>query len=468
MNRFTNDSGSDKKELLLVAAYYLVLLLIAMSWTEKALVQPKFEFRILFTVFLALPLFKYRYWTPAVLTTFVTIRYFSVSPYGYLPSDQWFTFYLTLLLFFFEIIHKNYTGRGTFSFGRSSKGTIALVIIVCLSNILNLNTEYTFLFLLATTIMLNRFVRSSDELQMIEIAFIVTTFCLSVYVFIFSDDFVVKEYVSRDLIQRSYWTDPNYFGCVIAIGIVISFYYFMNKVKDKVVYRALYLTVFIAGFITLGILASRGAFLAAIVPALYILYKKTNSIKNLVFVVLFIGVTITALSSTNYFAGLFSRINSGDTTGSDRTVIWESSLNTFLRSDMPMLLIGGGTNYCNALCGRSLGLASISPHNNFLAILYDYGILGLIAFLSMFYSWFSKNSHNVLAVSLVMYFGLVCFTLVPLMFYPFGFLLVLFECYGSSSESRMVQWGRSKYPKLNQWRMRRLSSLTSPRSMKAQ
>jgi hypothetical protein len=100
----------------------------------------------------------------------------------------------------------------------------------------------------------------------------------------------------QEIVERSYWTDPNYLGGVLAIGIVVSFYYFMNKVKDKVVYRVLYLIVFISGFITLGMLASRGAFLAAVVPTLYILYKKSNSIKNLVFVVLFVVIAITALS----------------------------------------------------------------------------------------------------------------------------------------------------------------------------
>jgi len=468
MNRFTNDSESDKRTQLFFVIYYFVLLIIAMSWDPRTAVLPKMEYRILFIAFFALPLFKYRYLAPAAITSFTTVRWCSVLNNGYLPATPMFYWVLVLLLLFIDIGYKNYTFRGAFSFTKSSKGLIALLMLALLSNAVNLAPEFDFVMLVLTSIMLIKFIRSDEEIQLVEMAFMVVTFCLSIYALVFSSEFVVKEYIGKKVFERSYWVDPNYLGCVIAIGIVISFYYFMHKVKDKVVYRVLYLMVFIAGFVTLGKLASRGAFVATTIPVLYILYKKTKSIKNLVFIIIFVGIAFIAFSSTNYFDTLAQRFASEDGTGSERTVIWETSFNTFIRSDMPTLLLGGGTNYCNVLCGRSLGMAVSSPHNNFFAILYDYGILGLIIFLFVFYSWFNKNSHNVLAISLVLYFGIVCLTLVPMMDYPFCFLLMLFERYKTTSESRVVQWGRSKYPKQDQWRMRRLSSPTSPRSMKAQ
>ena len=438
MNKFVNNSLRGKREQLAVLTYYLVLLLIAMSWTERAQIEPNTMFRMLFTALFALPLFKYRHLAPAVLAVFMTIRLYSVSPYGYLPSDLRFSFYLTLLLLFFEIVPQIYSGRGNLIFRGSSKGLIALLLIVILSNVVNLNTNYSFAFILASTIMLVIFVRTRYEIQILEISFMVITLCLSSYGFIFRDDFVIKQYINKDIIQRAYWHDPNYLGSVLTIGVVVSFYYYMNRVKDKVVYRISYLVISIMGYIVLGLLASRGAFLAAIVPTLYILYKKTNSIKNLVFVVLFVGITVATFSNTDYFAGLFRRFDSSDATGSNRTVIWELSLNKFLQSDMPMLVLGGGTDYCNVLVGKSMGMVSYSPHNNFLAILYDYGIVGLIAFLYIFYSWLTKNFNNVLAVSLILCFSIICFTLVPLMDYSYCYLLLLFESYGSISKSRAV------------------------------
>jgi hypothetical protein len=189
------------------------------------------------------------------------------------------------------------------------------------------------------------------------------------------------------------------------------------------------------------------------VPVLFILYKKTNSIKNVVFVIILISIAVIAISSTNYFDSLSARIGQDDRTGSSRTVIWETSINTFLRSDMPTLLIGGGTNYSYVIVGKSLGMPIYSPHNNFLGILYDYGILGLIAFLSIFYSWFKKNSHNVLVVSLIMSFAIVCMTLVPTIDYPFCFLLILFESYGLNPESRAMQRSLRSIPNRTRWRM---------------
>jgi O-antigen ligase len=448
MNRFTKNNENGKRMLLPIAAYYFVLLLIALSWTDKSTLLPPMPQRILFTAFFALPLLKYRYIAPAVITTFATIRWFSVSPAGYLPSTPLFYGIIVLLILFSDIGYKKYAARRVFSLSKPSIGLIALLVIVISSNIANMVGQIDFIIFLLTAMMLRRLVRSREDIQLIEIAFMIITFVLSVYAFIFHNDFIVKENIRKAVIERAFWTDPNYLGSMLAIGIVISFFYFMNKVKDPMAYRVLYLLVFIAGCVTLGMLASRGAFFAVFVPVLFILYKKTNSIKNIVFVILLISIAFIVISSTNYFDSLGARIAEDDRTGSTRTVIWESSFNSFLRLNMPTLLIGGGTNYSYVLVGKSLGMAIFSPHNNFLGILYDYGILGLIVFLSIFYSWFNKNSHNVLVVSLIISFGIVCMTLVPTIDYPFCFLLILFECHGFNLEYRAVQKGILKYPKI--------------------
>ena len=453
MNRFTKDIESGKRMLLPIAAYYLVLLLIALSWTEKSRLLPPMPQRILFTAFFALPLLKYRYIAPAVITTFATIRWFSVSPAGYLPSTPLFYGIIVLLILFSDIGYKKYATRRVFSFSKTSIGLIALLVIVISSNIANMVCQIDFIIFLLTAMMLRKLVGSREDVQLIELAFMIITFVLSIYSFIFYNDFIIKENVRKMVIERSFWTDPNYLGSMLAMGIVISFYYFMNKVKDQVAFRILYLAVFITGCITLGMLASRGAFVAVFVPVLFILYKKTNSIKNVVFVIILISIAVIAISSTNYFDSLSARIGQDDRTGSSRTVIWETSINTFLRSDMPTLLIGGGTNYSYVIVGKSLGMPIYSPHNNFLGILYDYGILGLIAFLSIFYSWFKKNSHNVLVVSLIMSFAIVCMTLVPTIDYPFCFLLILFESYGLNPESRAMQRSLRSIPNRTRWRM---------------
>jgi hypothetical protein len=443
--------GSSKGTLLPVAIYYFILLMIAVSWTQKGLVEPNAVLRVLFTLFFALPLFWYRYFAPIAITVFSTIRLFSVAPFGYLPSTPAYYFYLVLLLYIYDLTQKNSVDRKNFSYSRSSKRLIAFLIVVVLSNAINLLPEYTFLTLLAIALLLQQFIRSEDELTILEIGFMIVTFCLSIYASIFSSDFLVKTAVSKEFIERSYWSDPNYLGCVLVIGIVVSFYFFMNRVKDKLVLRISYLVVAASGYLTLGMLASRGAFVSAIVPTLYILYKKTNSIKNLVYVAVFVVMVIAALSRMDYFAGLFARINSDDATGSGRTEIWQESFTLFLRSNIFVLLFGGGTDYANVLCGRAFDMRSFSPHNNYLAVLYDYGIVGLAMFLLIIASWLKNNVHNALAVSLILVFVITSFSLVPLMYLPFWCLIMLIEREELRGKGRVVQWSRSRLPGQNPW-----------------
>ena len=467
MNTLTNSSGG-KRSLLVISVYYFALLLIAVSWTQRGLIAPDTWLRVLFILFFTVPLLRYRYFAPTAITVFASIRLFSVAPYGYLPTEPIYYFAFAIVLYLIDVSIKNNAQNKAISRSRSGIGLIVFLMIVLLSNLVNQVDQLDYLYLLATSIVLSKFIRRGDDLALMEMGFMIVTFCLSIYALVFRDDFIVREYVSTKIIEIAYWTDPNYLGCVLSIGIVVSFYYFMNRVKDIGVLRVLYLVVFIIGFLTLGLLASRSAFLAAIIPTLYILYKKTSSIKNLIFVILFIGIVVVFLSNTNYFDSLIARFNDSDPTGSGRTVIWENSFSRFIRSDTSLLLFGGGTDYANSLCGQSINMAIASPHNNYLAVLYDYGIVGLIAFLAILFSWFKMNIHNVLPVSLILVFAIMCFSLVPLMYLPFWFLVVLIEKQDVGRKPRVVRWDRSRYSWQNQWRTRRLSFLTSRGSMKAQ
>lgn len=420
-----------------IAAYYAVLLLIAISWTNRAMVEPPVALRLLFTLFFSVPLLTYRFMAPSVMTVFVTVRWFSVSPFGYLPGSPLFYFGLTALLTLIDIglekskprrfLQLPAAERAPGALLASSVGILLLLIAAGASNLINLVPDYSFYVFFLTALGLARFMRRRDDFRMMEIAFMVSTLCLSVYALIFREDFIVKDYVDSAVIERSFWTDPNYLGSVLAIGIVIALYSFLSRGKERLVFRAFYLVVVVSGFLVLGLIASRGAFVAAAVPSLYIVYRKSNSVKGLAFAAVVAAAMFVAFLSTDDFSGLVARMKSNDATGSERTAIWEHSLKGFAKSDLPLLVLGGGTDYCNKLCGKTYGMSVVSPHNNFLGILYDYGLLGLVAFSLLFILWFKERLHNVLALSLLVEFWIVCFTLVPTMCFPFCFLIVLFE-----------------------------------------
>ena len=261
--------------------------------------------------------------------------------------------------------------------------------------------------------------------------FVIITLSLSIYALVFLEDFARDVAVESDA-QRMYWTDPNYLGSVLIIGIIIAIYFLVNKVFDEVLIKILLFVTFILGFITLGLLASRGAFVALIVPIIYIFIKRITSIWSL-FAILIIGCgLIFLILYTDVFSALIYRFSDETiSSGSERTDIWRNSFNLFFNKDFFTVFFGGGTNYALKLCGIAVGLGDekFSPHNNYLQILYDYGIVGFVTFIVFFIRLIIINKKRVLAIALILSFLITCFTLVPLMYLPFWMLILLVMSY---------------------------------------
>jgi len=417
-NNFSNYSLKP----LPLAIYYAVLLIISLSWTEKSFIEPVVSYRLVFTFFFVAPVFRYPNIVPSILTIFVSIRLFSVAPYGYLPTATKYYLLFVVILFFYCKI------RGVKLSNNTIKGFIPLFTCVLFSNLINLNIEYEFIFSIILIILLSKFLISDNDIYLMEFSFILVTFCLSIYAFVFFDDFVTQEYASDFKIQRVIWNDANYLGGLLTIGIVIAFYNLMHNFKLNLSTRIFYSSTFIIGIITIAMLASRGAFLALVIPVLYILYKKLNSIKNLIIVMFFIILTYYILSQTLIFNALINRfLDSSVSTGSERTVIWSKSIDSFFKSDSKTLIFGGGSDFSLTLCGNALGRKISSPHNNFLQILFDYGISGFFVFITLVITWIKKNYKNVLSISLILLFLTLAMSLVPLMYLPFWFLIMLIE-----------------------------------------
>ncbi|MCK5136216.1 MAG: O-antigen ligase family protein [Bacteroidales bacterium] len=419
MNALLKDI-EDKRPILLFGIYYLALLMIALSWTNRNLVEPNIVFRLAFITCFVLPLLKYPYIAPALITIFATIRLFSVAPFGYLPSQS--SFYLLLVAALY--IYYLYFGLSS---SRINSGIFLLLVVVVFSNIINSAFKLEFIQLLLISVLLVKLMSHWKEIRLMEVGFIIVSFCLSIYGLIFFKDFIIHSAANQG-VDRMYWSDPNYLGCVIAIGIVISFYYFFESHDEKLIFRLFYLLTFILGMVTLGMLASRSAFLVAILPIVYIVFRKANSLTNiLIIALLIIGIGI-AFSKVSYFEPLIDRFREESIyTGSDRTYIWRESFKTFIASNFKTLLIGGGSHYSSELVGQAVGNVHGSPHNNFLEIFYDYGIIGLMTYIGLFVNWFLRNRSNTLGIALIFILLLTSITLSPLMYLPFWLLIVLIE-----------------------------------------
>ena len=422
-----NDYSGKRIILPIIGIYYLILLIIALSWTNQDLVEPSAILRYLYLFCFVLPLIKYTFLAPSLIALFYSIRLFSIAPFGYLPTQPKIYLYITAALFIFH----------SFNGWESSKTNrifIVLLFLVVFSNLLNYVKESTeasynfnFLRFLLISIFLSKLIRDSNDVKLIEWSFIISTFCLSIYGLVFYKDLVNSMVNSTD-IQRVYWNDPNYLGSVIAIGMIISFYYLMDFNKFNIGTKIFLILTFIIGLLNLGMFASRGAFIALVVPVLYILYKRTNSIKIALFTLSLVAVLAFVFSTLTIFEPLIDRFSDASiTTGSERTTIWENSLGLFSKLDLIRLFFGGGGNFSYELVGKAIGLATESPHNNYLEILYDYGIFGLVSFIILLIHWFRSNKKNILAVSLILILIVSCLTLSPLMYAPFWFLMILIE-----------------------------------------
>ncbi len=241
-----------------IGIYYFVLLFFSLSWTNQGLAEPNSILRFLFLLLFVLPFIKYPNLAPSLITLFVTIRLFSIAPSGYLPSQVNLYFYIVVALYLYNLAN-----------GLSSSKTPVLLIVFLLtsllSNLINFVTEsqdsgeYNFLKMLLISILLSKLLKSHKDINLMEWSFILITLCLSLYGFIFYKE-IASDFNAPEELKRVYWNDPNYLGCVLSIGIIISFYRLINNLDSHIIYRIIYLVTFFSGIINLGFFASRGAF----------------------------------------------------------------------------------------------------------------------------------------------------------------------------------------------------------------
>lgn len=407
-----------------VGIYYLFLLLIALSWTNKDLVEPNKILRYTFLLCFILPFFKYPNLAPSLINIFLAIRLFSVAPYGYLPSKIDIYFKIILSIYIFHLFYGLQKSKTNYIL-------VFLLIFTLFSNLLNNvagKSEYNFVRFIIITIISTKLIRNSNDIRLMEWGFVIISLCLSIYGLIFYKDFMVNAIDLQDQ-ERIYWNDPNYLGSIIAIGMVISFYYLLTISYNNFIYKIFCLATIVLGFINLGMFASRGAFLALSLAILFILYKRTYSFRNVILAIIILGIIAYSFMALPVFRTLINRF--GDETilnGSGRITIWKESFEFFLNSKLLTIIIGGGGTFSYKISGTAIGSLSISsPHNNYLEILYDYGIVGLTLFIILIINLIKINNKNVLGFSLTLLLIVSSLTLSPLMYPPFWFLITLLE-----------------------------------------
>lgn len=226
------------------------------------------------------------------------------------------------------------------------------------------------------------------------------------------------------------------------IYVLLSLYFFSNyfnnilydsEKQNNASYTLLYLLPFllchkkqilrifaiISCLIIIMYSLKRGGFIALLLAVLsyFIVWQKTSSTRKfnvsailLVLPIVFIGLYyLIVYLNDNYLGGLvFERLaESVESGGSGRLDIYKYYIDSIGDSSIPQLLFGRGWEG-----SLRVGRMNLTCHNDFLEVLIDFGIIGLILFIlflvSMVKQLFKmiKNNHEyapALAASLVMF-----------------------------------------------------------------
>jgi len=231
---------------------------------------------------------------------------------------------------------------------------------------------FTYGQLLALVWLVRELARTREEQQSLMVAY-----CLGAYVSLID---LMRIFLSGQQLGDVRYTgsnlDQNDLGLTLAIGIPMAWHLFLNGTRSSRILGVIYVP-----FAVLGILltASRGAFLAGIV-ALSII-PLTLPRRSLRSVVLTAGVLVAAVGVAAFLVPQYSwdriftiRQEVSGGTMSGRVGIWKAGLEAFQERQV----LGAGAGAFEEAVEPFL--AHRAPHNVFLAVLVEQGIVGGFVF----------------------------------------------------------------------------------------
>ena len=350
--------------------YYLVLLLIMVSWTSPTS-APSTIVRMLFMGAVFFPtIYIRKAWLPAVLTCFLSIGQYGIS-FSYLPET--ISLYMWLMLVLFIL----YGGKRILPI--FPHWLFVFPFYIVLRDLFADDSIYHIFYALIVTCLASYLFGNDydDAENKMSMAFIVVTVVLCYYFLFFRNNFTESYGKYGTELERVLWTDPNYLGCVIGMGVMCCGIKLTDKSLSKF-FRVLLLSVIGISVVVLIQNASRGA-LVAVLLGCSVLFL-TSPVK-IFYKILFLCLAVTFLVflyNNSYFDLLVYRVEN-DSTGSGRTVIWERRLEVFSQSSLLQSIFGYGHD-----AAMTLGTPyRVGSHNDYIAFLVEYGLIGLVSFLYM-------------------------------------------------------------------------------------
>lgn len=368
-----------------IICYYAVLMLVMMSWTDYNSF-PSMILRIVFLIAVMVPgFFDKDCVLPAAITCFWGVAVNGYA-YSYMPTQVYL--YVGLLLVSMVIINRYDKKSMMF---RGYLLPVCLFLFVTLRNLIQTTSIEEITWGLLIFILFPYFIpdKGNDNEKKMSWAFMVMTIVLSFYSLTTQELFAAG--AAGAIAERSAWTDPNYLSMIVGMGAVIGF---RNILRIRNIDRfttVLSLTSFFMAVPAMLLLVSRGGLLCLCggiaVLILFSKIKTSYKIGMIAFIVIFVIILYT----NDFFTMLEERLN-GEATGSNNERVWilQNRLTAFSKGSPFYWLVGYGLQD-----GLKLGLPfPMGSHNDYVAFLAEYGVIGLVMFLGMLSLPFYNMKHG--------------------------------------------------------------------------
>lgn len=397
--------------------YYIVLGIIQAMWTNPTTFPPMLlRLGMIFATFFPI-LIHYELLLFAFPFTLILVGNLSTK-YQYLPDINSSFFYILIELLFL-IIHKNKIRKNNLLY------IIPMIILMAYMGFIDVlyNGELgKYAINIFLVVLFIPFVQTKKDFHLLSASLLSVCCLLAIYYIVMFDQFLITWNASENL-ERSGWSDPNYFATLLDIGFFISIVYLFDYIKGDFFIFNKYLLTFVCIVIFLAVVmtASRAGFLSYII--LLVILLLSTRIKWYGYVM--ICATALLVFYYMYTEGVFDLLlyrlleDESIETGGSRITIWNSALANYNCQPFYKQFFGGG--YWHRI---SLGSGE-DMHNEFLGILMDYGLIGIILFICYLFTMlsFKTNIFSLRNIALLFYL-LMIVSLTPFQYVNVGFLLV--------------------------------------------
>ena len=410
------------KNNIFIWAYYALLLFVLLSWSDP-LQPPPMLYRLAFLFAVILPTYWKQDWTASVLLLFIISGTQGYS-FSYMPYE---TYVYVMILAGLAFLYGRFQRR-------TIKIPLVLILLFLYVSIINFvtNAEWNGMSNgLLLSLLLCLFVDDGDykQIERVSTVFAITSIVLS---YQFYKNFSLTSVLTDSGFEQAGWQDRNYFGVIVGMGALISIIQLLSNPRNNIFNKCLYVVSLVMAIVTLGMNASRGAVLSLGGAVMILLMLSKLKPGKKAFIIIGVLAMVFIMYNYNVFDYLIYRLENDDGTGSGRVIILEKKWAAYTGLDFLTRFWGMGSYN-----GLKLGYgATTGFHNEFFAMLVEYGFVGLIMLLVMLFEpcWKYWNRYSTtqapVIVSLCFYLIITGFTLEPLTtgfcsFFLFYFYIVM-------------------------------------------